>query len=195
MKTTYHLKQFLITEKNFTVNNADEFIKNYKDLVRGFFETYPRFSDDQRKTLLSFLNDMEDPGMCLHGDCHPGNFIMSKGTVYAIDLSFFSRGNPLMDVGCFYCFATKMPDDVIRGVFHVEPEVMEKFWDIFLPTYLETNDPKVLSDFEEKIEAYGIVGIAQHASHLEDPYVFFDILDRDYEKAFAWYKKELANRK
>ncbi len=173
-------------KKLHTTKCTSPIFTKYRDFAKDFISKSERYTEKQRSYLLRLIDQTEDVEMCMHGDCHPGNFIYSKDNVYAIDLAFFAKGHPLFDLGAFYCFAVKMPDDVIKGVFHVEPKVMKEFWDKFIPLYLDTNDEKVINDFNRKIESYGFIGLAKHASHLPDPYVYFDMLNRDFDEAFKW---------
>lgn len=168
---------------------TSKYFKPFTKIIKKPYKNTTIFTKEQRAMFDKLMKITPETGTCIHGDCNPGNFIVAHDIVYAIDLSFFEIGNPLYEIGALYMFMCKMPRDVITKMFHVEPEVTAKFWDTFLPYYLDTSDQKVIDDFNAKVESYGFIGMLRHATHLKNPREYLDILAADFDKAFEWVKK------
>lgn len=189
-KIEYYAKMLGLYLKDFHSKKctSSHFTK-YVDDINDFLKTSSIFNEEQRALILKLSDMVKDDEYCVHGDCNASNFIVAHDIVYAIDLSFFTKGNPLLDIGSLYIFSCRMPREIITRMFHVEPPVMIDFWNRLVPYYLGTNDEEKIKEFNEKIEAYGFLGLAKHASHLDDPWVYVEVMKNDFEKAFEWVKK------
>ena len=71
-----------------------------KDQCKQYILENPYLTDQERSGVIRFIDTLPDGNTALHGDLHIGNVIFDEeGRKYLIDLSEFSIGNPLFDLG------------------------------------------------------------------------------------------------
>ncbi|MCR5083307.1 MAG: HD domain-containing protein [Parasporobacterium sp.] len=160
-------------------DNIELYMKRFTKLVKELHKTpcnkevFPSFSklhkdvalkseglsDEDKKQIVDFLDNIEETGTCLHGDLQIGNVILTEDEALFIDMADFSYGNPLYDIGTFYYMAKGLPEERCMEMFHVGLETMHKAWDIFVREYYETNDPAEIKKIEEKVRPF--IGIQE----------------------------------
>lgn len=93
----------------------------------------------------------------VHGDCHPGNVMMQNGELLFIDLMTCGCGHPVFDLGSM-CSAYHLPPkfggrDASPLLRNFTVEETDRIWDVFLRTYLDTEDEEFLRKVERQITA------------------------------------------
>ena len=81
-------------------------------------------SEEDKAKVDDFIDSVPATDTCCHGDLHIGNVITSKGVDYWIDLSEFSWGNPLFDLGVLYWGGKVNTDEINLKMFHLSTSQM-----------------------------------------------------------------------
>lgn len=128
---------------------TSDIVTNYKDLFRKSLNEEKRVSEKRKADILEKLKTFPDDECCLHGDFHPGNFIISDGTVYAIDLVGFTKGNCMYDIAMFNFLACILPGKAQEEIFHMSHKQAGQMWKLFVKYYFggDEPDPKQLCDY------------------------------------------------
>lgn len=104
------------------------------------------YSDREKARIEDFLNAVPECDHCLHGDFHPGNYIISEEGIFAIDLGLFSYGSPIFDWANWYFLSHYFiyPE----RVFHLDRERVLKCWDIsFIDSGMDEEQVSILASF------------------------------------------------
>jgi len=107
-----------------------------KDQYTDYIKENPYLTDDERSGIIRFISTLPDADTALHGDLHIGNVIFDEsGRQYLIDLSEFSTGSPLFDLGIIHLQCCFIPNEVELELYHITKDVSTKFWDLFIKAY------------------------------------------------------------
>lgn len=99
---------------------------------------------EQKAQASAFLNRIPDDSTALHGDMHIGNLIstlpygapLSKPhDIYFIDLGYFARGCPLLDLGMMRCICVTSDDEFRQKEMHIDAAMGAKVWASFVDEY------------------------------------------------------------
>ena len=89
----------------------------FKDQSRQYIMENPFLTDEERDGMIRFIDTRPDADTALHGDLHIGNVIFDdKGQKYLIDLSEFSTGSPMFDLGIIYLQSCFIPNEVEMAI-------------------------------------------------------------------------------
>ena len=91
----------------------------------------------------------------VHGDFHSGNVFMLNGEPLLIDMDRLSRGHPIAEISDLYYFYYVLGEDdpsVIEKFMGFSYPTSKRFFDVFLKTYLDTEDENRLTEVTEKAE-------------------------------------------
>ena len=125
----------------------------FKPTENRFRAAIPKLTDyteEEKQKILAFIDSVPQMTTCIHGDMHIGNIITNGVKNYWIDLSAFSYGNPLYDIGMFYFATHSKEPDLTQKLYHITAEQMLEVWNYFVPEYFgkgetpETVDEKVM---------------------------------------------------
>lgn len=101
-------------------------------------------SAEQKAQASAFLNRIPDDRTALHGDLHIGNLISTlppgapldqPHEVYFIDLGYFARGCPLLDLGMMRCICVTSDDGFRQSEMHIDAALGAKVWASFVDEY------------------------------------------------------------
>lgn len=98
-----------------------------KDRMKGKLSLATMYTEEEKVRISDFLDAIPECGNCLHGDYHPGNFLLSKTGVYAIDLGLFSYGDPLYDWADWYLMTHYYSNR--EDLFHLSSEKLLRCWE------------------------------------------------------------------
>ncbi len=101
-----------------------------REVLHSFYLSSDAVTSEYRKRALAFLDKIQEPSTCVHGDFHIGNIITDGNHTLWIDIGQFGYG-----------------------------ETLVSFWDAFLPAYLGTSAPTALREYTRKILAYYAVRV------------------------------------
>ena len=113
------------------------------------------YSDEEKAKISAFIDSVPKATTCIHGDMHIGNIITNGEKNYWIDLSAFSYGNPLYDVGMLYFVSHTGDDELAQKLFHISAAQMLEVWTYFVPEYFGKEEP--LASIEDGKPACGNV--------------------------------------
>lgn len=99
---------------------------------------------EQKRQASAFLQRIPDTGTALHGDMHIGNVISTlpagaplsqPHSLYFIDLGYFARGCPYLDLGMMRCICVTSDDEFRRKEIHIDAAMGAKVWASFVDEY------------------------------------------------------------
>ena len=114
-------------------------------------------TEEEIEKLLKLFEIIPDRSTFIHGDCHPGNVMTQNGELVFIDMLTCGSGHPIFDLASM-CSAYHMSvgaenrenSQLLRNFTEEE---CERIWDIYLRTYLDSEDEMILLKAERQIEA------------------------------------------
>lgn len=100
--------------------------QKFKDYIQTMDEHgLPELATSLRK----FADTIPVQQTMLHGDCQPGNVMITKDELLFIDMDTLSFGNPFYDLGYLYStLVTYQKVPTIPSIFKVDADVLERFF-------------------------------------------------------------------
>ena len=130
----------------------------FKDQSKQYIMENPFLTDQERNGILSFIDSQPDADTALHGDLHIGNVIFDEqGRKYLIDLSEFSTGSPMFDLGIIYLQSCFIPNEVEMELYHITKDVSVPFWNLFIKNYMGPDTD--VEEFNRQILPYALLRI------------------------------------
>lgn len=126
---------------------------NVADFYEDAISRATLFNDAEKKKMRDFLHSVPAATTCLHGDMHIGNVITTGKEDLWIDMSEFSYGNPNFDMAMFYIACTQDSEEFTMEYYHVNNEMMLKFWKIFACEYYGIKESE-LETVSERLKPY-----------------------------------------
>lgn len=125
----------------------------------------PFFKKETFKKLKQMVDDIPDNNTLVHGDYHTHNVMVQNDEFILIDMDTLGYGNPIIDLANV--------DFSYKTVLEVEPDNLQKFlgltnnvgntlYEVFLETYFETKDEKILQEKGLKIDLLSYLRIIYH---------------------------------
>ncbi|WP_407442464.1 TIGR02172 family protein [Fibrobacter sp.] len=114
--------------------------------------------ETQKAKVREFIDSVPQSTTCIHGDLHIGNIITNGEKNFWIDLSAFSYGNPLFDLGMTYFVAHMGDEAMCQKLYHISMEQMFKVWEVFVGEYF--NGTETVDSANEKLKPFaGLLAI------------------------------------
>ena len=150
--------------------NTDKF-PNQKDVFRKLINQVD-IREEIRDYLNCLLDNTRDADTCLHGDLQTGNMVMGwcrnfegrdrqegeEEKTYFIDLGHFAYGNPVFDIASLYLSAkVYQNEESNKSMLHFTTEQLEDFWKYYAISYIGTDDPAKLREFEAWVAPYAMI--------------------------------------
>ena len=130
----------------------------FKDQSSQYIRENPFLTDQERDGILRFIDSQPDADTALHGDLHIGNVIFDEqGQKYLIDLSEFSTGSPMFDLGIIYLQSCFIPNEVEMELYHITKDVSVPFWNLFIKNYMGPDTD--VEEFNKQILPYALLRI------------------------------------
>ena len=130
----------------------------FKDQSSQYIRENPFLTDEERSGILHFIDSQPDADTALHGDLHIGNVIFDEqGRKYLIDLSEFSTGSPMFDLGIIYLQSCFIPNEVEMELYHITKDVSVPFWNLFIKNYIGPDTD--VEEFNKQILPYALLRI------------------------------------
>ena len=122
------------------------------DRFRDALQKTTAFDDSEKAKISAFIDSVPPATTCIHGDMHIGNVITNGEKNFWIDLSAFSYGNPLFDLGMLYFVCHGQSDELSQKLFHVSSAQMLKVWETFVPEYFGSSE--TLESIDNKVRPF-----------------------------------------
>lgn len=130
----------------------------FKDQSSQYIMENPFLTDQERDGILRFIDSQPDADTALHGDLHIGNVIFDEqGRKYLIDLSEFSTGSPMFDLGIIYLQCCFIPNEVEMELYHITKDISVPFWNLFIKNYIGPDTD--VEEFNKQILPYALLRI------------------------------------
>jgi uncharacterized protein (TIGR02172 family) len=130
----------------------------FKDQSSQYIRENPFLTDQERDGILRFIDSQPDADTALHGDLHIGNVIFDEqGRKYLIDLSEFSTGSPMFDLGIIYLQCCFIPNEVEMELYHITKDISVPFWNLFIKNYIGPDTD--VEEFNKQILPYTLLRI------------------------------------
>ncbi|MCQ2167418.1 MAG: phosphotransferase [Bacteroidales bacterium] len=122
----------------------DGYFPDAKPQFQALLDADVYLSAGQKEKASAFLWSIPDARTALHGDMHIGNVLSTLPSgaplsqphdLFFIDLGYFSRGCPLLDLGMMRCICVTSDDDFRRREMHIGEKLAKKVWSSFVDEY------------------------------------------------------------
>lgn len=123
-----------------TMADREHFNSMHK-IFRFYMDNDPILTEEHRELCERALALIPEGDTCVHGDFHIGNVITDGQHDYLIDLGTFGYGRPEWDLSMFWFCANMTPAYKSDELFHLTPDQMKAFWDVFADKYYGDKRP------------------------------------------------------
>lgn len=144
-------------------------------------------SEEHAKKLRTLIEDIPKRNTLLHGDYHTNNIMVQNGEPLLIDMDTLCMGHPIFELGSmFNAFIgyAELDHDNIMEFLGYSFETSEKFWDISLRMYLDTDSEELCRSVAEKAMVIGYTRMLRRALRRPN--------DADSPAKIEWCKKRLG---
>ena len=126
----------------------------------------PHLSEENGKKLRALVEAVPKQNTLMHGDYHTNNIMVQNGEPLLIDMDTLCMGHPVFELGSmFNAFIgySELDHQVTMNFFGYTHETAEKFWDMSLKMYLDTEDEDVCRSVAEKAMIIGYTRMLRRA--------------------------------
>lgn len=148
------------------------------------------FKPEYEEIVLKLVDSTEKTNNFAHGDFQPSNFITDGTNVYTIDLGSMACGNPIFDVGVFYCFLLNVPERWSEMIFHCDYKLHKPMWDCFLKYYFKANSDKAKEDITRRVQKYSLVSYCELFEYIHFPDHILDEYRKCVDEHFKLFFKD-----
>ena len=127
--------------------------------------------EDQGAKLKALIEAVPKRNTLMHGDYHTNNIMVQDGEPLLIDMDTLCMGHPVFELGSmFNAFIgySELDHEVTKNFFGYTHEDAEKFWDMSLKMYLDTDDEEVCRSVAEKAMIIGYTRMLRRAIRRPD---------------------------
>ena len=163
------------------VPDMKETALNWADFVAA------HIPEEQGKKLRALIEAVPKKNTLMHGDYHTNNVMVQNGEPLLIDMDTLCMGHPIFELASMYNaflgFSELDREDVMRFMGYTR-ETAERFWNLSLKLYLETDNEELCKQIEDKARVIGYVRMLRRALRRPD--------DADSHAKIVHYKEMLA---
>ena len=126
----------------------------------------PHLSEEEGKKLRALVEAVPKQNTLMHGDYHTNNIMVQNGEPLLIDMDTLCMGHPVFELGSmFNAFIgySELDHQVTMDFFGYTHESAEKFWNMALKMYLDTDDEEVCQSVAEKAMIIGYTRMLRRA--------------------------------
>lgn len=108
---------------------------------------------EETRKILAVVENAPDSRRFCHGDAHVGNVMVQGSEMLFIDMAHVGMGHPVFDLmSMFLRFKLQAERRLAKGALTLEEQ--HHVWDVFLSTYLDTDDEALLAKAEGQVAAF-----------------------------------------
>ena len=112
-----------------------------------------------------------DRNTYVHGDFHPGNVMKTGDELILIDMAGSSKGHPVFDLAgmcsIFYTLPTSMETEKYRAFSGYEPEMAEKYWDMYLRSFFEGKSEEFIRKADMQVKVVSAMRAVSSVVHIQ----------------------------
>ena len=153
-----HVRRFALAMKK--MHQIEVEPDKFPPTKTGCLKVLPMLSgvctQEEIEKLRLLFSSVPDRNTFIHGDCHPGNVMVQNGEFVFIDLMTCGSGHPVFDFGSI-CTVYHLPPDGNKAVSplvkNFTREEAARIWDVYLRSYLESDDEEYVRKVERQVVA------------------------------------------
>ena len=127
--------------------------------------------EESGKKLVTLINSLPKRNTLLHGDYHSSNIMVQNGEPLLIDMDTLCMGHPVFELASMFNayvgFGEFAPEE-ITNFFDISIETANRFWDMSLKKYLDTDDEAECRSVAGKAEVIGYLRLLRRALRRPD---------------------------
>ncbi len=143
-------------------------LPDMRALVRAGFGRFGTLPPDVEALLQQALDAVPEARTCLHGDLHIGNIITDGQRNLWIDVGDFAYGVPEWDLAMLYYSSTHLTPERSQQIFHLDPPVMARHWDLFARAYWQIDSQEEMAARLRELRPYIALKLFYVVSKLSD---------------------------
>lgn len=163
----YYVNQFtqLLKTIHSTIVSKDD-MPDIKDCVFNWLSNIkPYFDSTEYEKMHSLIEEVPDTLNMLHCDYHTNNIMMQNDEALLIDMDTLSHGNPVFELANIYITYVgfgEVDRKMVENFLSLPYETAVKFWDEFLPKYLDSDNKEYISKIEDRIKLLSYIRLMRH---------------------------------
>ena len=114
-------------------------------------------SDIQKERIITrIMKEIPDSSTCIHGDLHTSNILMDQDIPFLIDMSDFSIGYYMFDIGQIYnLYYNSLVTGISEKALGMNPQLAYKVWLLFEEMYFHCKNESDRKRIREEASFYG----------------------------------------
>lgn len=151
----------------------DDKLPKCKSNVLGWLKFIAQYLPEEvNEKLLKLVNSIPDLNNMIHCDYHTNNIMVQNGEAILIDMDTLSVGHPIFELGfmhnAFIGFYDVIKENALKFLGY-SYEVSERFWNLTLEKYFDTNDQEYLNLVHKKIRVISYIRLFRRSiRHVEE---------------------------
>ena len=152
---------------------ADDKLPKCKNNILGWLKFIEQYLPEEvNEKLLKLVNSIPDSNNMIHCDYHTNNIMVQNGESILIDMDTLSVGHPIFELGfmhnAFIGFYDVIKENALKFLGYPY-EVSERFWNLTLEKYFDTNDQEYLNLVQKKIQVISYIRLfSRSIRHVEE---------------------------
>lgn len=151
----------------------DDKLPKCKNNILGWLKFIEQYLPEEvNEKLLKLVNSIPDSNNMIHCDYHTNNVMVQNGESILIDMDTLSVGHPIFELGfmhnAFIGFYDVIKENALKFLGYPY-EVSERFWNLTLEKYFDTNDQEYLNLVQKKIQVISYIRLfSRSIRHVEE---------------------------
>ena len=155
-----------------TIEVEDGEVPDMKEIALAWADfVSAHLPEEQGKKLRALIESVPKRNTLMHGDYHTNNIMVQNGEPLLIDMDTLCMGHPVFELGSmFNAFIgySELDHQVTMNFFGYTHETAERFWNMALKMYLDTEDEAVCRSIAEKAMIIGYTRMLRRAIRHSD---------------------------
>lgn len=141
-----------LSKRLHSVKCPDGMFPDAKQQFRDMLSQITSMTPEEVRFTLSLIDSMPDADTVLHGDLHFGNIITTLPSgaplsdpheTYFIDLGYFAKGHPMIDLGMLTGVCTISSEEFVLHDMHITRAQASEFYGYFLDEYFYAPEDRI----------------------------------------------------
>ncbi len=113
----------------------------------------------------ALVEEVPDTHTMIHGDYHTNNIMKQSEDTMLIDMDTLSHGHPvfeLANIRISYVNFSEFEPHMTENFYGFSCETAHEFWRLFLPLYLNSDDPDFIKKVDDRVNILSILRLIRH---------------------------------